>query len=129
MGTEQAESPRGAALHLPLPDYGPFRRARNQALGLPHADVFGVAPSGAPYAASQRRMEQSNWNRVTEISSPKLEYIASEVMKKRRCGHIIFGEPVGFHYWMRELLVQKGFRASASPSSTQRRPPPRCAGK
>ncbi len=82
--------------------------ARHQALGsLMQMSLVSLHPA----LYTQRPKEgwnKSNWNRVTEISSPKLEYIASEVMKKRLCGHIIFGEPVGFHYWMRELLVQKG---------------------
>ena len=49
-------------------------------------------------------------------------------MKKRRCGHIIFGEPVGFHYWMRELLVQKGFRERIAILNAEEAPP-RCEGR
>jgi len=108
MGTEQAKVHEGLLNTYRYLITDRSAGARNQALGsLMQMSLVSLHPA----LHTQRPKEgwsKSNWNRVTEISSPKLEYIASEVMKKRRCGHIIFGEPVGFHYWMRELLVQKG---------------------
>jgi hypothetical protein len=49
-----------------------------------------------------------NWNQVSQFRSPKLDHCATGVLKRSRCGHIIFCEPVGAHYWMREVLVERG---------------------
>ena len=41
-------------------------------------------------------------------SSPKFERCGSEVVMKKRCGHLVFLETVAAQYFFREVLVSKG---------------------
>lgn len=65
-------------------------------------------PFGPRNKEGKPQWTSTNWNQVRSHSSAKLESAVAEALKKRRCGHIFFCEPVGVHYWLRELLVEKG---------------------
>ena len=82
--------------------------ARNKALGiLMQLSLIAVHPELVT-ARPDEGWSGKNWNRVSNPSAPKLEHCAAEVLSRPRCGHAIFLEAVGGHYFMREVLVQRG---------------------
>ena len=82
--------------------------ARNKALGiLMQLSLIAVHPELVTTRPDEG-WSGRNWNRVSNPSAPKLEHCAAEVLSRPRCGHAIFLESVGGHYFMREVLVQRG---------------------
>ena len=82
--------------------------ARNAALGalmkLVQVSIHGELLT----PPSRDGWTRSNWNQVRNPSSPKFERCGSEVVMKKRCGHLVFLETVAAQYFFREVLVSKG---------------------
>ena len=82
--------------------------ARNKALGiLMQLSLVTVHPELVT-SRPEKGWSGKNWNRVQSIHSPKLDHCAEEVSKRPRCGHIIYCEPLGAQYFLREVLAKKG---------------------
>ncbi|MBL9009520.1 MAG: hypothetical protein JNJ46_35020 [Myxococcales bacterium] len=62
-------------------------------------------------AADRLRWTFRNAHLASNYHSPKLDKIADIIAERKDCGHIVFLENVAAHYWLKQILIERGLQA------------------